>query len=151
MILNISHSKKEICEKILREVGKDLSIFNRIRLGGKKSQNFVIVEASNNLKMLLLRDNQTNSCKIELREYGIIMHFRNMSNTYVWVIPYYLLSIFKNDTYVSLFAEGEFVRLVPENNASLNYRFLKKLQKQKSKQYNMVECYTNEERYTRSH
>ncbi|MGA1196636.1 MAG: hypothetical protein ACO36I_09090 [Candidatus Latescibacterota bacterium] len=149
--MNISHSKKEICEKILREVGKDLSIFNRIRLGGKKSQNFVIVEASNNLKRLLLQDNQTNSCKIELREYGIILHFRNRSSTYVWVIPYYLLSIFKNDKHVSLFAEGEFVRLMPENSASLNYRFLKKLQKQKSKQYNLLECYTNEERYTRSH
>ena len=54
MILNISHSKKEICEKILREVGKDLSIFNRIRLGGKKSQNFVIVEASNEIVLILV-------------------------------------------------------------------------------------------------
>lgn len=141
MILNISHNKQEVCEGIRREVGKALSIFKRIRLGGSNSQKFVIAEASNKLKKLALLENKINFCNIELREQVIIFHFSPKSDTYVWVIPYYLLSIFKNATHVSLFAEGEFVRLTSENNPSLNYRFLQKLLDQKSRQHTIVDYY----------
>lgn len=151
MILNISHNKQDVREEINEKVGKAFSIFKRIRLGGNRSQNFVISEASNKLRNFIHIDNETNLCNIELRAHGILLYFRPKTEAYVWVVPYYLLNIFKNDTHISLFAEGEFVRLMPEHNAALNIRFLQKLQEQKSKQHQMVDDYTNENGYTQSH
>lgn len=134
MVRNISYNRKETREEILFEVGKSLSIFKRLRMGGNGSQRFVIIEASNELEELANLDNKTNFCNIELRERGIILRFRSRLETYAWVVPYYLLSVFKNETHFSLFAGAEFVRLTPAHNASLNTKFLRKLLEMKSGQ-----------------
>ena len=134
MVRNISYNKKELKEEILLEVGKGFSLFKRLRLGGNGSQRYVIKEASKELEKLANLDNKTNFCNIELRERGIILRFRSRLETYAWIVPYYLLSVFKNEDHFSIFAGAEFVRLTPAHNASLNTRFLTKLLEMKSKQ-----------------
>lgn len=134
MVRNISYNKKELREEILLVVGKAFSLLKRLRLGGIGSQRFVMVEASDELEQLAKLDNKTNFCNIELRERGIILRFRSRLETYGWVVPYYLLSIFKNDDHFSLFAGAEFVRLAPAHNASLNTKFLRKMLEMKSQQ-----------------
>lgn len=109
------------------EVGKTLSVFERLKMGGNGSQRYVMVDASHELEELANLDNKTNFCNVELREKGIILRFRSRLETYAWVVPYHLLSIFKNDSHFSVFAGAEFVKLKPAHNAPLNHKFLKKL------------------------
>jgi len=132
MIRNISYHTRELKEELDLEVGKSFSIFKRIKMGGNGSQRFVIIEASKELEELVNRDNKTNFCNIELREKGIILRFRSVSESFAWLVPYHLMSIIKNDNYFSIFAGAEFVRLSPAHNALLNHKFLQKLLNQKT-------------------
>ncbi len=134
MIQNITYNLKEVKEAIKEEVGKPLSLIRRIRMGGNGSQRFVIAEAFNNLEILLGPDHGTRFCNIELRDKGIIMHFRSRLETYAWTVPYRLLSVFKtDDSSFSIFSGAEFVRLKAAHNSKLNHQFLNKMLEFKSR------------------
>lgn len=135
MIRNFSYNYKEVSEEIDKSVGKSYSLLKRLKLGGSGSQRFVIVEAFNGLELLLEGDNRTRFCNIELREQGIILHFRARLENYVWVVPYRLLSLFKSDDTISVFAGAEFVRLKAAHNAKLNHSFIQKLLDLKAEQF----------------
>ena len=132
MVRNISYHTRELKEEIDLEVGRPFSIIERIKMGGNGSQRFVIVEASKEIELLYNRDNKTNFCNIELREKGIILRFRSVQETFAWIIPYHLMSIFKDGNHISIFAGSEFVRLTPAHNSMLDNKFFRKLQDGKS-------------------
>ena len=132
MIRNISYNSKELLEEIISSVGKSIPYLKRIRLRGIGSQRYVLFEASKELEELISRDNNTNFCNIELRQKGIILRFRSKLETYGWLVPYHLLSIFKSEDYYSIFAGAEFVRLKAAHNSSLNHKFIKKLLHQRT-------------------
>lgn len=128
MIRNTTYNVREVKEAILDDVGKPFSVFRRIRMGGNGSQRYVIVEAFDGLDMMLSPDHGTRFCNIELREKGIILHFRSRLETYAWTVPYRLLSLFKSDdNTISIYSGAEFVRLKPAHHARLNMHFLNKM------------------------
>ncbi len=127
MIRNVSYNDRVIRGEIEAEVGKAISLFKRFKLGGNGSQRFVILEANKELEELANLDNKTNFCNIELRDKGIILRFRSRLETYAWAIPYSLVSVFKYNDHLSIFAGAEFVKLAPAHNASLDQKFLRKL------------------------
>ena len=96
-------------------------------MGGIGSQRYVSIDASPNIQDLFDLDNKTNFCNIELREKGIILHFRSRLETFGWIVPYYLLSIFKSENGYSIHAESDFVKLKAAHNSGLNHRFIQKL------------------------
>jgi hypothetical protein len=135
MIRNISYNSKEVNEEITRSVGRPYSFIKRLKLGGNGSQRLEIVEAFNDLENLLLGDNKTKFCNIELREKGIILHFRARLETHCWAVPYYLMSLFKSEDSFSIFAGAEFVRLKAAHNAKLNHSFISKILALKAEQF----------------
>jgi hypothetical protein len=135
MIKNISYNYKEVNEEISGAVGKSYSFMKRLKLGGSGSQRYVIIEAFNDIEQLYERDNKTRFCNIELREKGIILHFRTRQETYGWLVPYYLMSLFKSDDSFSIFSGAEFVRLRAAHNAKLNHSFINKILNQKTEQF----------------
>ena len=95
MLLNVSYNNKQISRKIDAEVGKPFSLKERIKLGGIGSSKLIITETSVQIHNLLILDNNRNQCNIEMRPNGILVGFRSLLESYVLVIPYYKLSLYK--------------------------------------------------------
>ncbi|GLB53364.1 hypothetical protein NBRC110019_24050 [Neptunitalea chrysea] len=77
-------------------VGKPLTIRQRNLIGGALSPKLLITKCSSNLHNLLILDaNSIKTCWIELRPKGIIAHFVNLLNKYMFIAPYYNLDIKK--------------------------------------------------------
>jgi len=134
MILETTYNYKELRDEIREVVGKPISFFKRLRMGGNGSQRLVVIEAFDDLEKLLLVDNRSKFCNIEIREKGIILHFRSRLETFAWVVPFHLLSIFKSDNSFSVFCGADFVRLKAAHNSLLNQKFIKKILDSKAEQ-----------------
>ncbi|MCM4168542.1 hypothetical protein KCTC52924_02117 [Arenibacter antarcticus] len=97
MLVNVSYNNKDIIRKIEQEVGKPFSFQERFALDGIGSPKLIIIDSSIHIKNLLILDNNTDSCNIELRPKGIIIRFRSLLETFGLIIPYYKLSLYKTD------------------------------------------------------
>lgn len=95
MLLNISYNRPEITEKIRREVGPPFTLLQRIKLKGTGSPRLHITSSSIDIHNLLILDNNTNACNVEMRPNGIIIMFRSLLETYGLIIPYYKLHLYK--------------------------------------------------------
>ena len=95
MLLNVSYNDRKIKEQIDSEVGPPFSLRDRWKLGGIGSSKLAITHASIDIHNLLVLDNNSNNCSVELRPKGIIVRFRSLLETYGLVIPYYKLKVYK--------------------------------------------------------
>lgn len=135
MIRETTYNMKEVRQEIAGIVGNSISLLKRLKMGGNGSQRFVIIEAFKELESLIDVDNRSRFCNIELRENGIILHFRSRLETFAWVVPFRSLSLFKSDDMLSIFSGSEFVRVKAAQNASLNQKFIHKILALKAENY----------------
>lgn len=127
MIRETTYRLKEIKQEINAIVGKSMSILKRLKMGGNGSQRLIIVEAFKELEELINVDNKSKFCNLEIRENGIILHFRSRLETYAWIVPFHLMSLFKSEDSISIYAGAEFVRLRPAHNSTFNHKFIQKI------------------------
>lgn len=122
MLLNISYNQPKIKEKIIAEVGKTFTLVERFKLNGIGSPKLQITSASIDIHNLLVLDNNTNVCNIEMRPSGIIVMFRSLLETYALVIPYYKLKLYKgrSEEY-SIYRDHYFIKVKAENPAVHKY------------------------------
>ncbi len=126
MLLNVSYNDKKITKKIDEAVGKPLSIKERFALGGIGSPKLHITEASIDIYNLLVLDNSTNTCNVEIRPNGIIVRFRSRLETYGLIIPYYKLNVYKGDIGIySIYMDHYFIKVRSDTKAI--QRFFRKL------------------------
>lgn len=126
MLLNLSYTDKNISRKVDEAVGKPFSIKERIALGGIGSPKFHIAKTSMEIHNLLLLDNNSNACNIEIRPRGIIVRFRSLLETFGLVIPYYKLNLQKGgDALHSIHMDQYFIQVRSDTKAA--QRFLKKI------------------------
>nr|WP_321410994.1 hypothetical protein [uncultured Allomuricauda sp.] len=126
MLLNVSYNDKKITKKIDEAVGKPLPIKERFAMGGIGSPKLHITEASINIYNLLVLDNSTNTCNVEIRPNGIIVRFRSRLETYGLVIPYYKLNVYKGDIGIySIYMDHYFIKVRSDTKAI--QRFFRKL------------------------
>lgn len=126
MLLNVSYNNKEITNKIDREVGKPFTLKERFAMNGIGSPKLFIVDCSCEIKNLLILDNNTNYCNIELRPKGIIIRFRSLLETYGLIIPYYKFTLYKTDFGVyTLYRDNYFIKVKSDTKAI--QRFFAKL------------------------
>lgn len=95
MLLNISYNRPAISEKINKEVGKPFTLIERVKLNGSGSPKLHITSSSIDIHNLLVLDNNSNVCNVEMRKNGIIVMFRALLETYGLIIPYYKLTLYK--------------------------------------------------------
>lgn len=131
MIYNTSYFDPEIKEKIDQSVGKAFSLIQRIKLGGIGSARMMIDETSPNLQKLLPKVEIINYASVELRPTGIIIHFKNNTVHYSWVIPYYKLHLYQSKT-LSIHADGSFFKFKKEFLKANHLKFFTKIQALKS-------------------
>ena len=126
MLLNVSYNDKKITKKIDEAVGKPLSIKERFAMGGIGSPKLHITEASIDIYNLLVLDNSTNTCNVEIRPNGIIVRFRSRLETYSLIIPYYKLNVYKGDIGIySIYMDHYFIKVRSDTKAI--QRFFRKL------------------------
>lgn len=97
MLINFSHNDPEIIKKINEAVGPPFSLIERFKMLGIGSPKMRIIKSSIEIHNLLVLDQNTNTCNVELRPKGIIIGFQKRLETYALVIPYYKLKIYKGD------------------------------------------------------
>jgi hypothetical protein len=95
MLVNVSYNNKAITKKVDEAVGKPFPLKVRWKMSGIGSPKLFITETSIEIRNLLILDNNTDSCNIEMRPKGIIVRFRSLLETFALVIPYYKLTITK--------------------------------------------------------
>lgn len=126
MLLNLSYTDKNVTRKVDGAVGKPFSMNERMALGGIGSPKLNIATASLEIHNLLLLDQNTNSCNIEIRPRGIIVRFRSLLETFGLVIPYYKLNLQKGgDSIHSIHMDQYFIKVHSDTKAS--QKFFKKI------------------------
>jgi hypothetical protein len=131
MIVVANYPTKKFRETVNQVVGNRFSMWERIKMGGIGSGQLKVLQHSEGLAPCFGKNHDTKFVIVEMRKSGIVVYVRNYIDNYVWLIPYYQLSIFKSDCY-SLHANGNFIKInlacVVGNNAAV----LNKIQQQKN-------------------
>ncbi|WP_340158775.1 hypothetical protein [uncultured Maribacter sp.] len=126
MLLNVSYNNKAVTKKIEEEVGKPFTLKERWAMNGIGSPKLIITETSIEIRNLLILDSNRDVCNIEMRPNGIIIGFRSLLETYVLIIPYYKLSIYKGQASVySIYRDQYFIKVASDTKAV--QKFFKKI------------------------
>lgn len=133
MILGNNHNDLKVKRLVNEEVGEPFSLVERIKQGGIGSQRMLIKGASEDLAKCLAPDQDLKYASIELRPKGIIVYLRNKVNEYIWVIPYYKLSVYKSE-FFSLHADGFKLRFHLGSVFPSNAKFIAKMLDQRALQ-----------------
>ncbi|TMM58085.1 hypothetical protein FEE95_01270 [Maribacter algarum] len=122
MLLNVSYNNKEVTRKVDKAVGKPFTLKERWKMNGIGSPKLFITETSVEINNLLILDNNTNSCNIEMRPEGIIVRFRSLLETFALVIPYYKLTVYKGDFAIySIYRDNHFIKVKSDTKAIQKY------------------------------
>ena len=131
MLINISYNNPVIKKKIEEAVGKPFTIQKRWKLNGIGSQKLIINSSSIDIQNLLILDQNINTCNIELRPNGIIVHFRSLLETYGLIIPYYKLNLYKGKAKeYSVYIDKYFIKVLADTKSTHDY--FKKVLNQKT-------------------
>jgi hypothetical protein len=131
MILAANRNSKEFISSVRGVVGERYSFLQRLRMGGVGSSQMVVKEYSVDLSKCFGSNQDRKFVILELCEKGMIVYIKNHINDYVWLVPYYQLSIFKSDFY-SVHSGGNYIKIGLESLLNKNnLEFLKKLERAK--------------------
>ena len=84
------------------------------------------------LENLLILDQNTNHCNIELRTKGIIIYFRSLLETYGLAIPYYKLVVFKvTEKEYTFNVDSKFLKIKVKSEN--DHSFIRKIMEEKAK------------------
>lgn len=118
MLVNVSYNNKEITRRGDTEVGVPFTLKERWAMGGIGSPKLFITETSIEIRNLLILDNNTDTCNIEIRPKGIIVRFRSLLETFALVIPYYKLVIYKgNFAMYSIYRDHYYIKVKSDTKA----------------------------------
>lgn len=122
MLVNVSYNNKEITRKVDTAVGKPFTLKERWNMSGIGSPKLFITETSIEIRNLLILDNNTDSCNIEMRPKGIIVRFRSLLETFALVIPYYKLTVYKGDFAIyAIYRDNYFIKVKSDTKAIQKY------------------------------
>lgn len=122
MLVNVSYNNKAVTRKIDEAVGKPFKLKERWNMNGIGSPKLFITETSVEIRNLLILDNNTDSCNIEMRPKGIIVRFRSLLETFALVIPYYKLTVYKGDFVIySIYRDHYFIKVKSDTKAIQKY------------------------------
>ena len=122
MLVNVSYNNKKVTRKVDEVVGKPFTLKKRWAMNGIGSPKLFITQTSVEIQNLLILDNTTNSCNIEMRPHGIIVRFRSLLETFALVIPYYKLTVYKGDFAIySIYRDHHFIKVKSDTKAIQKY------------------------------
>lgn len=93
VIYNSTRTDKNIDRAVDLLVGKRFGLLHKLRNGGNGSEPYVIQGCSPDFKIDTTSQAYERKCNIELRPYGIIVHFHIKYSSFIWPIAYDALSM----------------------------------------------------------
>jgi len=140
VLKNLSYNCKKTKDLLIDRVGKPLTLFERLKIGGNGSDKLIITDASNDIVELLKLDNNINQCNIEIRSNGIILRFRALLETYGLVIPFYKMVIYKGEKKIySIYIDNQYIKFLADKKSI--HSFIKKINRLKSEYLNKTGFY----------
>lgn len=109
MLFDTSYHDKRIERQINDLAGKPFSLRERLKLRGIGSKRMVIQEISAAYQKYMNPDHYQSKANLELRPYGLIIHFRHKLQSYSWVMPYSQVEI-KNEDHLFLGSNEKFIQ-----------------------------------------
>ena len=132
MLRNVSYKNDSTKNEIDGLIGNSYSFIEKIKKGGVGSGKLLITKANKEIENLLILDQNTNNCNIELRAKGIIIYFRSLLETYGLAIPYYKLVVFKVTEYEYTFnIDSKFLKIKVKSEN--DHSFIRKIMEEKAK------------------
>lgn len=132
MLRNVSYKNDNIKNEIDDLIGNSYSFFEKIKKGGVGSGKLLITKANKEIENLLILDQNTNHCNIELRAKGIIIYFRSLLETYGLAIPYYKLVVFKvTEKEYTFNVDSKFLKIKVKSEN--DHSFIRKIMEEKAK------------------
>ena len=134
MLVNFTHNDPKIALKINEAVGPPYSLIERFKMAGIGSPKMRIIKSSIEIHNLLVLDQSTNTCNIELRPKGIIIGFQKRLETYALIIPYYKLSVYKGDINAYTFFKDHYlIKILATEKDKKIHMFVTKILAEKEK------------------
>ncbi len=128
MLINNSYKDPELIRRINNEVGPPFTLIERIKLGGIGSPKLYITTSSIEIHNLLILDNSTKTCNIELRPKGILVGFGVRLETYLLIIPFYKLNLHKGKAEeYSIYKDHYFIKFRATRKDKAIHAFVKKV------------------------
>jgi len=128
MLAHTTYRDPELKKKIIEQVGKPFTILERIKLGGIGSPKLHITNSSTAIKNLLILDNNLNTCNIELRPRGILVGFKVRLETYLLIIPFYKLNIYKGKAEeYTIYKDSYFIKFRAKSTNTAIHKYIKKI------------------------
>ena len=128
MLLNVSYNNPKVKNKIIEEVGLPFTLRERIKMKGIGSSKLFITATSVQINNLLILDSYINTCNIEMRPKGILVGFRSLLESYVLVIPYYKLKLYKGKAEeYSIYRDNYFIKIRALAKDKSTHKFVKKI------------------------
>ena len=128
MLVNNSYHDPELKKKINDHLGKPFTLKERFKMGGIGSPKMKITDSSIQIRNLLILDNSTKTCNIELRPNGILLGFQVRLQTYLLVIPFYKLIIYKGSAEeYSIHVDQHYVKILARKHDTGIHKYFKKL------------------------
>lgn len=122
MLVNVSYTNKAVTRKVDEAVGKPFILKERWAMNGIDSPKLFITETSMTIQNLLILDNNTNACTIEMRPKGIIVRFSSLLEIFALVIPYYKLTVYKGGFAIySIYKDAHFIKVKSDTKAIQKY------------------------------
>ncbi len=128
MLLNVSYNNPVVTNKITDAVGPPFTLRERLKMKGIGSSKLFITTTSIEINNLLILDSYVNTCNIEMRPKGILVGFRSLLESYVLVIPYYKLNLYKGraEEY-SIYRDHYFIKIRARAKDKATHSFMKKV------------------------
>lgn len=108
-------------------VGPGFSFMDRLKMGGIGTSKLQIVEATDEIHKLLHHTQDANYCYLECRPKGLIVGFNSSLKVFVWLIPYYALSVYNNSGQLTIYGPKNSIKLIAPFNGSIDKKFIKKI------------------------
>ena len=140
MVFNTTLRTKKTSKAIDDIVGRTLPLLKIWKLGGTGSRRMIIEKVSPNLSAYLNPDHYPTYSSIEIRQRGILVHINQAYRTFAWAIPYYKLVLY-NSTYISIHADGQFIRF-RRSSDKIHFKFVKKVLAEKANYLADVSAFT---------
>lgn len=130
MICDVSYPDNQIKRAINELVGPPLSFFQKLQQKGAGSPRLIMEKVSEDVYMKLPTQSALMFASIELRPKGIIVYFKKYTEHFVWVVPYFLLSIYQSNG-LSIYGGKTFVKF--KNIENRHHKFIAKMVAAKAK------------------
>ncbi len=132
LVLDTSYKNEEHYQLINDIVGKPLSFFEAIRIGGIGSKRMIVEEFSPNLRHIENKSPDINYINIELRKMGVLIRFTKGLTRFSWAIPFYQL-VFYNKDCSSVHAQGKYILIKKSKTFHENKNFFDLIRSHKLK------------------